>query len=154
MKYRLLGRTGVEVSPLCLGTMMLGDWVKNNVEDSIRIIHHALDSGINFLDTADVYGDSEENVGKALKGRRDDVVLATKTAELGPDAGSQRSRLREAVGGLGGTPLASGELGYQVLDTMVAIDEALTENRTVAVTSRVDRVPVVADDFDPFAATL
>jgi aryl-alcohol dehydrogenase-like predicted oxidoreductase len=58
--------------------MMLGDWGKNNVEDSSRIIHHALDSGINFLDTADVYGDAEANVGKALKGRRDDVVLATK----------------------------------------------------------------------------
>lgn len=80
MDYRLLGRTGVEVSPLCLGTMMFGAWGNKEVDDSIRIIHHALDAGINFIDTADVYsgGESEEIVGKALKGRRDDVVLATK----------------------------------------------------------------------------
>jgi aryl-alcohol dehydrogenase-like predicted oxidoreductase len=80
MDYRLLGRTGVEVSPLALGTMMFGAWGNKDTDDSIRIIHHALDSGINFVDTADVYsaGESEEIVGKALKGRRDDVVLATK----------------------------------------------------------------------------
>jgi aryl-alcohol dehydrogenase-like predicted oxidoreductase len=78
--YRLLGRTGVEVSPLALGTMMFGEWGNKDVDDSIRVIHRALDSGINFVDTADVYsaGGSEEIVGKALKGRRDDVVLATK----------------------------------------------------------------------------
>jgi len=80
MDYRLLGRTGVEVSPLALGTMMFGAWGNQDVDDSIRVIHHALDAGINFVDTADVYsgGESEEIVGKALKGRRDDVVLATK----------------------------------------------------------------------------
>jgi len=80
MEYRLLGRTGVEVSPLCLGTMMFGAWGNKDVDDSIRVIHHALDAGINFVDTADVYsgGESEEIVGKALTGRRDDVVLATK----------------------------------------------------------------------------
>ena len=80
MDYRLLGRTGVEVSPLALGTMMFGSWGNQDVDDSIRVIHHALDAGINFVDTADVYsgGESEEIVGKALKGRRDDVVLATK----------------------------------------------------------------------------
>jgi aryl-alcohol dehydrogenase-like predicted oxidoreductase len=80
MDYRLLGRTGVEVSPLALGTMMFGAWGNSDTDDSIRIIHKALDSGINFVDTADVYsaGGSEEIVGKALKGRRDDVVLATK----------------------------------------------------------------------------
>lgn len=80
MDYRLLGRTGVKVSPLCLGTMMFGAWGNQDVDDSIRIIHHALDAGINFVDTADVYsaGGSEEIVGKALRGRRDDVVLATK----------------------------------------------------------------------------
>jgi aryl-alcohol dehydrogenase-like predicted oxidoreductase len=80
MDYRLLGRTGVEVSPLALGTMMFGAWGNKDTDDSIRVIHHALDSGINFVDTADVYsaGESEEIVGKALKGRRDDVVLATK----------------------------------------------------------------------------
>jgi aryl-alcohol dehydrogenase-like predicted oxidoreductase len=80
MEYRLLGRTGVEVSPLALGTMMFGEWGNKDVDDSIRVIHRALDSGINFIDTADVYsnGGSEEIVGKALRGRRDDVVLATK----------------------------------------------------------------------------
>jgi aryl-alcohol dehydrogenase-like predicted oxidoreductase len=80
MNYRPLGRTGVQVSPLCLGTMMFGAWGNTDHDDSIRIIHRALDAGINFVDTADVYsaGESEEIVGKALKGRRDDVVLATK----------------------------------------------------------------------------
>ena len=80
MEYRPLGRTGVHVSKLCLGTMMFGAWGNADHDDSIRIIHRALDAGINFVDTADVYsaGESEEIVGKALKGRRDDVVLATK----------------------------------------------------------------------------
>jgi aryl-alcohol dehydrogenase-like predicted oxidoreductase len=80
MEHRLLGRTGVQVSPLCLGTMMFGAWGNRDHDESIRIIHRALDAGINFVDTADVYaaGESEEIVGKALAGRRDDVVLATK----------------------------------------------------------------------------
>jgi aryl-alcohol dehydrogenase-like predicted oxidoreductase len=81
MDYRHLGRTGVQVSPLCLGTMNFGKWGNPDHDDSVRIIHRALDAGINFVDTADVYsfGESEEIVGKALAGgRRDDVVLATK----------------------------------------------------------------------------
>ncbi|MWB98555.1 aldo/keto reductase [Agromyces seonyuensis] len=80
MQYRPLGRTGVQVSPLCLGTMMFGPWGNDDEADAIRVIHAALDAGINFVDTADVYssGRSEEITGKALKGRRDDVVLATK----------------------------------------------------------------------------
>ena len=80
MEYRPLGRTGVQVSKLCLGTMMFGAWGNTDHDDSVRIIHRALDAGINFVDSADVYsaGESEEIVGKALKGRRDDVVLATK----------------------------------------------------------------------------
>ena len=80
MKYRPLGATGVQVSALCLGTMMFGEWGNPDHDESIRIIHRALDEGINFVDTADVYsaGESEEILGKALKGRRDDVVLATK----------------------------------------------------------------------------
>src|SRR5437588_6693443 len=81
MDYRTLGRTGVKVSPLCLGAMMFGAWGNADHEDSIRIIHRALDAGINFIDTADVYsrGESEEIVGKALAGgRRDGVILATK----------------------------------------------------------------------------
>jgi len=80
MRYRQLGHTGVQVSTLCLGTMLFGPWGNPDHEASIRIIHRALDSGINFVDTADVYaaGESEQIVGKALRGRRDDVVLATK----------------------------------------------------------------------------
>ena len=80
MELRAFGRTGVEVSPLCLGAMMFGAWGNPDHDDSIRIVHRALDAGINFVDTADVYsqGESEEIVGKALQGRRDQVVLATK----------------------------------------------------------------------------
>jgi aryl-alcohol dehydrogenase-like predicted oxidoreductase len=83
MELRPLGRTGVQVSNLCLGTMMFGAWGNTDHDDSIRIIHRALDAGINFVDTADVYsaGESEEIVGKAIRtppSRRDDVVLATK----------------------------------------------------------------------------
>jgi len=80
MEHRPLGRTGVSVSKLCLGAMMFGAWGTKDHDESIRIIHRALDAGINFVDTADVYsqGESEEIVGKALKGRRDNVVLATK----------------------------------------------------------------------------
>src|SRR5437764_775010 len=81
MEHRPLGRTGVSVSKLCLGAMMFGDWGTKDHDESIRIIHRALDAGINFIDTADVYseGESEVIVGKALGGgKRDDVVLATK----------------------------------------------------------------------------
>ena len=88
MTHRPFGRTGVQVSPLCLGAMMFGAWGNPDHDDSIRIIHRALDAGINFIDTADVYsrGESEEIVGKALEGRRDDVVLATKVhGSMGDD---------------------------------------------------------------------
>jgi aryl-alcohol dehydrogenase-like predicted oxidoreductase len=80
MEFRPLGRTGVQVSPLCLGAMMFGPWGNDDRADSTRIIHRALDAGMNFVDTADVYsaGASEEIVGKALDGRRDGVFLATK----------------------------------------------------------------------------
>jgi len=81
MDHRTLARTGVHVSPLCLGAMMFGAWGETDHDACIRIIHRALDAGINFIDTADVYarGESEEIVGKALAGgRRDNVVLASK----------------------------------------------------------------------------
>ena len=80
MQQRRLGTTGVWVSELCLGTMMFGEWGTKDHDDSIAIIHRALDAGITFVDTADVYsqGESEVIVGKALAGRRDDVVLGTK----------------------------------------------------------------------------
>ncbi|HEY2549090.1 MAG TPA: aldo/keto reductase [Streptosporangiaceae bacterium] len=94
---RVLGSTGVKVSPLCLGAMMFGSWGNPDHGESVRIIQHALDAGINFIDTADVYsaGESEEIVGKALAGiRRDSVVLATKAhARMGDDvnaAGNSR----------------------------------------------------------------
>ncbi|WP_328535983.1 aldo/keto reductase [Streptomyces sp. NBC_00344] len=97
-EYRNFGRTGVKVSPLCLGTMMFGPRGNPDHEDSIRIIHHALDSGINFIDTADVYsaGESESIVGKALAGgRRDNVVLATKFhGSLGDDVNQQGNSRR------------------------------------------------------------
>src|SRR5919112_4117074 len=104
MDYRTLGRTGIKVSPLCLGTMMFGAWGNRDHDDSIRVIHRALDAGINFVDTADVYsrGESEEIVGKALAGgRRDSVVLATKVhGTMGDDPnqfGNSRRWIRMEV---------------------------------------------------------
>ncbi len=80
MRYRTLGATGIKVSPLCLGAMMFGSWGNPDQDEGVATIHRALDAGINFIDTADVYsgGESEEIVGRAIKGRRDSVVLATK----------------------------------------------------------------------------
>ncbi|MQY15012.1 Aldo-keto reductase YhdN [Streptomyces sp. RB5] len=105
MRYRNLGRTGIKVSPYALGAMMFGAIGNPDHDESVRIIHRALDAGINFVDTADAYsrGESEEIVGKALKGRRDDVVLATK-ARLpmgdGPNQqGASRSWLTRALEG-------------------------------------------------------
>jgi aryl-alcohol dehydrogenase-like predicted oxidoreductase len=107
MQYRPLGRTGVQVSPLCLGAMMFGPWGNDDRADSTRIIHRALDAGINVVDTADVYsgGVSEEIVGEALRGRRDDVVLATKFfmpmgEEPNSRGGSRRWIIREVENSL------------------------------------------------------
>ncbi|MFJ8025727.1 aldo/keto reductase [Streptomyces sp. NPDC096311] len=97
MQYRTLGRTGIKVSPYCLGAMMFGAQGNPDHDDSVRIIHKALDAGINFVDTADVYGrgESEEIVGKALKGRRDNVVLATKAHRpMGDDPNQQGNSRR------------------------------------------------------------
>lgn len=105
MHYRNLGRAGVKVSPICLGTMMFGG--PTDEAESIRIIHAALDQGINFVDTANVYtaGQSEVIVGKALAGRRDEVVLATKGRQKrgeGPNeaGGSRRHLMHELEGSL------------------------------------------------------
>lgn len=101
MDYRSLGRTGAKVSPLCLGTMMFGG--PTSEADSARIIHKAIDSGINFIDTADMYcaGESERVVGRALAGRRDRVVLATKgrhkTGDGPNDLGASRLHLVQAL---------------------------------------------------------
>ena len=97
MRYRVLGGTGIEVSVHCLGTMMFGAIGNTDHDDCVRIIHAALDAGINFVDTADMYsaGESEEIVGKALAGRRDDVVLATKVHfpdREGPNRGGNSRR--------------------------------------------------------------
>jgi aryl-alcohol dehydrogenase-like predicted oxidoreductase len=99
MEYRGLGRTGMRVSPLCLGAMMFGTLGNSDVDACVKVIHRALDAGINFIDTADAYssGESEQIVGQALAGgRRDDVILATKfhwpvDASLG-EAGSNPNR--------------------------------------------------------------
>ncbi|CAI7973627.1 MULTISPECIES: aldo/keto reductase [unclassified Parafrankia] len=98
MQYRTLGRTGIQVSPYALGTLMFATVMGNAPEDSARIIHKALDAGINFVDTADAYGDSEDIVGKALEGRRDDVVLATKFSRpIGQDPNQQGASRRWIV---------------------------------------------------------
>ena len=92
MQYRNLGRTGIKVSPYCLGAMMFGPMGNPDHDDCARIVHKALDAGINFIDTADRYsaGESETIVGKALKGRRENVVLATKFhAPMGTDPNRQ-----------------------------------------------------------------
>ncbi|MGP4100223.1 aldo/keto reductase [Nonomuraea sp. KM90] len=96
MHYRTLGRTGIKVSPYALGALMFATAIGNpEHDDSIRIIHKALDAGINVIDTADAYGDSEEIVGKALKGRRDNVVLATKVSRpMGADPNQQGASRR------------------------------------------------------------
>jgi aryl-alcohol dehydrogenase-like predicted oxidoreductase len=100
MRMRTLGGTGIRVSPYCLGAMMFGAWGNPDHDESIRIIHAALDAGINFIDTADVYsaGESEEIVGQALRGRRDDVVLATKAhGQMGRDPNMQGNSRRWIV---------------------------------------------------------
>src|SRR5579885_1289310 len=108
MEYRTLGHTGLKVSPLFLGAMMLGACGNPDHDESIAIIHRALDAGVNFIDTADVYsrGESEEIVGKALAGgRRDNVVLATKVhGTMGDDpnefGNSRRWIIREVENSL------------------------------------------------------
>jgi len=99
MHYRTLGRTGIKVSPYALGAMMFGGGGNPDHDDSVRIIHKALDAGINFVDTADRYsaGESEEIVGKALKGRRDDIVLATKVNGPMGDDPNQRGNSRRWI---------------------------------------------------------
>jgi len=103
MEYRPLGNTGLRVSTHCLGAMMFGAWGNTDVDECVRIVHAALDAGINFVDTADVYsnGESEEIIGKALRDRRDEVVLATKVfGEMGPgqnDRGASRVWIAQEV---------------------------------------------------------
>ena len=105
MQYRQMGTTGVSVSRYCLGAMMFGAMGNTDHDDCTRIIHRALDAGINFIDTADAYsqGESESIVGRAIAGRRDDVVVATKMYHpMGEDRnrrGNSRRWMRQAVEG-------------------------------------------------------
>ena len=100
MKYRTIGRTGVKVSTLCLGAMMFGAFGNTDHDECVAIIDAALDAGINFIDTADVYsrGESEEIVGRALQGKRDTVVLATKAnGRMAEDRNAQGNSRRWLV---------------------------------------------------------
>jgi len=107
MKTRVLGKTGLTVSRFCLGAMMFGARGNPDHDDCVRIIHRALDAGINFIDTADVYshGESEVIVGKALKGKRDNLVLATKfmgpmSQEVNERGGSRKWIIKEVENSL------------------------------------------------------
>lgn len=97
MQYRPLGRTGIHVSPLALGTMMFSSFGNSDQSEVDRMVHTALAAGINFVDTADVYGESEEMVGEALKGRRDEVVLASKFARPVGDDPNHRGGSRRWI---------------------------------------------------------
>jgi len=98
-ELRVLGRTGVRVSSIGLGTMVLGPWGNGDRDECTRIIHRAIDAGVNLVDTADVYGfgESEEIVGEALRGRRDDVVLATKFHNPLTDEPNRRGNSRRWI---------------------------------------------------------
>lgn len=99
MEYRNLGRSGLRVSPLCLGAMMFGPWGNADHDDCIRIVHRALERGINFVDTANIYsaGESEVIVGKAIRDRREDVVLATKVWGKMGEGPHRRGLSRKAI---------------------------------------------------------
>jgi aryl-alcohol dehydrogenase-like predicted oxidoreductase len=120
MHYRSLGRTGIKVSPYALGAMMFATAMGNAPEESARIIGKALDAGINFIDTADAYGDSEEVVGRAIKGRRDDVVLATKVGRPTPAPGQVRAEA-------GGDPNRQGASRRWI---MTAVEDSLRRLQT------------------------
>lgn len=99
MQYRPLGRTGIKVSPFCLGAMMFGKLGNPDHDECVRMIHKTLDFGVNFVDTADAYGrgESEEIVGKAIKGRRERVVLNTKVYHPMGDDPNQRGGSRRWI---------------------------------------------------------
>jgi aryl-alcohol dehydrogenase-like predicted oxidoreductase len=99
MEYTRLGATGLKVSRLCLGTMMFGRWGNSDADDCTRIVQRALDEGINFIDTANRYnwGESETIVGRAVRGRRNDVVIATKVFMPGPGGGLDRGTSRRHI---------------------------------------------------------
>ncbi len=133
MRYRTLGRTGIKVSPYGLGALMFAASIGNpDPDDSVRVIHKALDAGINLVDTADSYGDSEDIVGEALKGRRDSVVLATKFSRpMGDDPNRQGTSRRWIMAAVEGSlrRLQTEHIDlYQVqrLDPTTDIEETLS----------------------------
>jgi aryl-alcohol dehydrogenase-like predicted oxidoreductase len=146
VKYRTLGRTGIEVSPYCLGTMMFGAWGNPDHDDSIRIIHRALEAGINFVDTADVYshGESEEIVGKALKGRRDDVALASEVHyPMGDDPNHAGNSRRWIIAGVEKSlrRLQTDHLGPR---TMEQLDDLLAGADVILDDDVLDRIDEIA----------
>jgi len=106
VRYRTLGRSGIQVSVLGLGTMVLGPWGDDDADGAVRTVHAALDAGINLVDCADIYGAgvSEELVGRAIRRRRDDVVLATKFGNpMGDDPNRRGASRRWAERALDGS---------------------------------------------------
>ena len=143
MKFRTLGRTGLKVSPLCLGAMMFGGWGNPDHDDAISIIHAALEAGINFIDTADVYseGESEKLVGAALKalGRpREQVVVATKVrGRVGPGVnqlGLSRGHILASIDG----SLSRLGLDYVDLYQIHGFDPATPIEETINVVAGTD----------------
>src|SRR5437764_13479489 len=96
MEYRMLGRTGVRVSTYALGTMMFGADGNPDEKECVEIVHAALDAGVNLLDTADTYshGQSEEFVGKAIAGHRDEIVLSSKVRSRAGDGPKEQGASR------------------------------------------------------------
>src|SRR5262245_56609821 len=99
MDYIPLGRSGLQVSRLCLGTMVLGRWGNTDVADCVRIVRRALDEGGTFIDTANRYamGESEEIIGRALEGRRTEAVIATEVFMPGPGGVLDRGLSRRHI---------------------------------------------------------
>jgi aryl-alcohol dehydrogenase-like predicted oxidoreductase len=125
MRYRTLGRTGIKVTPYALGAMMFGSGGNPDHDDCVRIIAKALDAGINIVDTADRYsdGESEQIVGKAIKGRRDEIVLATKFS------GQMHLALAFAVSHPGVTSALLGPRTMEQLDDLLAgMDVTLSDD--------------------------
>ncbi|KIF78137.1 aldo/keto reductase [Streptomyces sp. 150FB] len=134
MRRRILGGTGISVTELALGTMMFGSWGNTDEAETTRVVRLALDAGINLVDTADIYGEgeSERMVGRAIRGRRDDIVLCSKFhSPMGPDANHQGNSRRWIVRAVEGSlrRLGTDHLDlYQVhrIDPDTDIDETLS----------------------------
>ncbi|SFR29147.1 Predicted oxidoreductase [Lentzea waywayandensis] len=149
MRTRPLGRTGIQVSPYALGTMLLNSYGNPDQDECIRIVHRALDAGINFVDTADVYGpngESEAILGKALRGRRDEVVLATKfNGPMGADPNQRGNSRRWIVSAVEGSLRRLGvdhidlyqvhhpEPGTDVEETLAALTDLLRAGKIRAI---------------------